>query len=116
MCPRSANSKTGLFKKQLLHFTAAYIVLPHDLVHKFIQPNDLVDSHSIQSSLRATHTIDTPKGNDRRCSHQPSLPKILPSTPLSPPIVILFSEDGRTPVSRINNRPTRIVRKKLMFA
>ena len=35
--------KDWLVQKQLLHFTLADIVLPHDLVHKFIEPNDLVD-------------------------------------------------------------------------
>src|SRR6185295_851061 len=64
----------------------------------------------------ATQIIDTPKGKLMRFSHQLSAPNTRPRTPLKAPMLILFSEAGRKPLTRINSRPNRIGPKKLMLA
>ena len=65
---------------------------------------------------KAMQIADTPKGKLILRNHQLSAPSTRENKPFSALMLMLFSEAGRKPVSRINTRPNRIGAKKVMFA
>ncbi|MCV4632380.1 hypothetical protein OFB83_27625, partial [Escherichia coli] len=68
------------------------------------------------AGFRATITIETPNGKSKCLSQKRSAAKTRPKSPFKAETLMLFSDAGLIPLSRIRSRPMNTGRKKVKLA
>src|SRR5882724_7023960 len=86
----------------------------HSIVTRSVGLIDRQDCLS-NYAFRATQIMETPNGKFKWRKRKRSAANSFPIMPFRAPIVRLFSETGRRPVTRISSRPKSMGAKKLRF-